>query len=121
MTTEPLTSQLFVETERPERFLKQLRNHLTRPREPGAERRGMVAEELSGTDGERIRLSFLTPEGTADPDVYTDLTISTGQGLQLQNSAADEEALERLERVVGGHLWRFVHGREAQTPAFRRP
>ena len=83
-----LRSTARLDTERSERFLKQLVSHLghraeTELTQPGS---GTVRLEQGG----RCAL-------TADPT-----------GIALEASAPDAEALETVQRVVGSHLLRFT-------------
>ena len=108
-----VTSSLFVETERPERYVKQLLSHLTRVKpdpEGGPDRARFVSSDVeAGT-----QLAFTDDGTTPDESNYTLLVCEPERGVAVTHNASSEEKLERLEKVVTGHLWRFIHGREAQ-------
>jgi hypothetical protein len=84
-----------VTTERPERWIKQLVSHLSR--------------RLQGSLDEETGVGTLTGEGMA-------ATLSpTEGGLLLEARAADQEQLDRIMQVVGGHLERFAASTEPMT------
>ena len=89
--TESITSTATAELERSARFGKQLTNHLGRKQ--GGEWNG---------ETERGWVTLLERHAT--------FTASTGT-LRMQVSAPADE-LDRLERVIGGHLVRFVRDPE---------
>ncbi|MFZ1382563.1 MAG: DUF2218 domain-containing protein [Scrofimicrobium sp.] len=85
-----------VETDRPERYAKQLVSHLSRK---------CQAEEVE--NGTRLRLGL--PEGLFG--YGTVLVVKdeddSAESLVLLAEADDQEMLERVEHVVGSHLARF--------------
>ena len=84
-----------VSTERPERWIKQLVSHLGRRLEGGV-------DEATG-------VGTLTGPGMA-------ATLSpTDAGLLLEARADDQEQLDRITTVVGGHLERFDASTEPLT------
>lgn len=80
-----LSSTAHVATDRAERYAKQLGEHLGR--------------KVPVVDSDRGRVVQL---GEA-----TCLLAVTDEALVLEASAPDTEAMERVHRVVGGHLERF--------------
>ena len=83
MTT--LTSDADVSTDAPDRYAKQLASHL-----------GRKAEVRDEAEGARVVLTG----GSC--------LLSPGDGvIRLRAVADDAEAMERVQRVVGGHLERF--------------
>ena len=92
-----LTSQATVATDAAARYAKQLASHLGRKCE--------VVEEDAGT-----RLVLTAGDCLLTP---------TDDALELAASAPDEEALDRVEDVVGRHLERFG-ARNELTVTWRR-
>ena len=93
-----LRSNAVVATDRPERWITQLASHLGRKAEVREEPDGAVVLVLGESS---CRMSG----GDA--------------ALRLAAAAPDDEALTRVERVVGGHLERFAAG-EGLTVTWQR-
>jgi hypothetical protein len=84
-----------VATERPERWIKQLVSHLGR--------------RLDGSLDEETGVGTL-----AGPGMAATLSPADG-GLLLEARADDQEQLDRITNVVGGHLERFAASTEPMT------
>lgn len=90
-----LQAEARVPTERPERWIKQLVSHLGR--------------RLEGSLDEESGVGTLTGPGMA-------ATLSpTDGGLLLEARADDQEQLDRITDVIGGHLERFAASTEPMT------
>jgi hypothetical protein len=88
-----------VTTERPERWIKQLVSHLGR--------------RLEGAVDEKTGVGTLTGPGMA-------ATLSpTDDGLLIEARADDQEQLDGITSVVGGHLERFAAATEPMTVTWR--
>jgi hypothetical protein len=88
-----------VPTERPERWIKQLVSHLGR--------------RLEGSVDDRSGVGTLSGPG------MTATLSPTDDGLLLEARADDQEQLDRITSVVGGHLERFAAGTEPMTVTWR--
>lgn len=83
-----MTTTAFLETDRPERYIKQLVSHL----------------------GNRLETS-VDDAGTATvrmPNGSTCVLVPNETGIEMRANADDDESMARIQDVVGRHLIRFT-------------
>ena len=99
-----LAAEAHVETDRPGRYLVQLCRHFTHQ---GRHLRHRRPPHLAGAADAHAHVEWSETHGVVDLGWGRCTMQATPEALTLRAEADDEEHLQRLQHLLGGHLGRF--------------